>query len=211
MTVQQTEPFTAADGTEITSLTNGVTHTKHGSFAAISWPVIGNRIRAANTGMVYTDWVPGSPDYAVRLTVRVFSDNNLCGLGPAGRIATGANTAYFFRLNESSNTFDLSRVVAGTGGTIQSVASGALSAGQEFVLELRMVGTAIEGWVDGVLTCSGTDANIAAAGRAGMRALSTTTDTTGLHGDGWQVDDLAVAGGGQPPRTLYIARRRRAA
>ena len=159
--------------------TAGTTLAAHAPSGGGAWsagvgnmPVINdaNGCRAGGTAETWTlhSKQPPSADYSVYALVvaRLVGTDNQIGVG--GRIADGATAGYSAVLRHAATgTVRLIKRVASTSSQLQSV-SFTLTNDQAYLLELRMSGTSIKVFVDGVEVCSRTDADVTDAGRAGV-------------------------------------------
>lgn len=199
-----TDSFTDTSGTNIESHTGevGATWVEHTALAGGQLVISdANRVRSnsSTADMVYASGLPASADYSVFGTIVMRSDNNGSAMGICGRLATGADTCYLFRYNTSgTNQWQLLRLSGGASSTIQAV-NATITVDQAYAIELRMTGSTIEGYVDGVLTCSGTNSDVTAAGRAGIRTAGTASNTAGVHLDNFSAADPAAATFAPPP------------
>lgn len=154
-------------------------------------PVISSagRLRGSGAGnfVVRNTTAPASADYSV------FSDLVVL-------LEDGTNAGVTGRASASAQTFYMARLVTGTGWQLYkfiaeaatqlgstSVETG-IAAGTTKRLELRMAGTTISLYVDGVLKITVPDASITAAGFSGIYTNS-GEDTTGIHIDNWSAVD----------------------
>ncbi len=150
------------------------------------------RRTTANTiVMYYHGTAPAGADYTVECDVvkrSAVTENT----GPAGRIDTGADKAYWFRYNNAAGGWQLARIVSGSVTQIGTTYTQSLTIDQAYRAKLEMTGDQITGYVDGVSRVGPiTDTNITAAGRGGLRAngSGSTGDTVGYHLDNWQGDE----------------------
>jgi hypothetical protein len=125
-----------------------------------------NKLSSSTQPSIFTlsALVPASADYDVSVDITVTDAQN--AIGVTGRHSTSATTFYHFRwLN---GNYELYSFVAGS-PTLLSTIAGALSVSDVARLRLRMRGTTISGWVNGVQKVSVTDSTITATGVAGFR------------------------------------------
>lgn len=139
---------------------------------------------ADNTAYV-SDVNAATPDYIVRSNVRAESVISGFEVGVIGRASPTALTFYWVRYyyDGSNHKIELLKFVAGSFTQLNStnLAGGQiLSAGQSGLLELRMSGTSISSWWQGVQIASATDSGISTAGRYGIFG-SSGTSTTGFN------------------------------
>lgn len=175
--------------------TNGVLLTAHTGETGATWAketgqtgvftVQTNRIYCSTTNACYySSGVPVHPDYEVTGTVEIITAaNNEVGI--VGRAATGAVTHYWASLKRVSSgggtwSLNLNSYVNGTANSLGTYACGALTG--THTIKLRMVGNQISVYLDGTLRIGPvTDTAVTAAGRAGVRAITAVTTTTGFH------------------------------
>jgi lysophospholipase L1-like esterase len=138
------------------------------------------RLRGNAAATIYfSSGVPSSADYDVEADLIVASNVNNAGL--VGRQSATAETYYLFDYENGAN-FKLYTLVNATNVNSTTYAM-TLTAGQTYHLRLSMRGSQIACFVNGVQIIAITDANIPAAGRAGLYFSAQDTDTTGYHLD----------------------------
>lgn len=189
------DTFTDASGTLLEAHTGevGATWLKNTSFAAGSLAISSaNRCRdntASAGASVYTaSGTPPGADYSVFGDIACVS---LVGeAGVFGRSSTTGTAWYWARYMAATTQWELLVDLTSLGTFPQTLTPGTTSA-----LELRMAGTAIGLYVDGVLRVSATNSAHAGAGLAGAWG-SNATNTTGIHLDNFRADTPAsyVAG-----------------
>lgn len=171
------EPFTAANGTNVDSLTGWEAHpSKTGSFLVQS-----NRAYAsAGSPMLYHTGTPISADYTVETTIRCVTNSAKTGI--VGRLDTTAETCYeiFYRLSDTR--WRLARKIDGTIFEIGSFTQ-VLTPGNDYTVALEMVGTTINVYIDGTLRIGVTDTGITAKGKAGIVQATSVSTTSGYHID----------------------------
>lgn len=152
----------------------------------------------ANVGQwLRSSWAPAAADYDVELDlVLLTSDGSFSGGGVVGRMDSAAATGYVFRFRSDASLYELVRVIAGTETVLQSVASGAFAV-ETRRIKLEMRGSALKGYVSiggGAYSeiCSQTDANISAAGSAGIEERGPAGSTTLVHWDNFTATDASV-------------------
>jgi hypothetical protein len=186
--------------------TGGGTWTDHATFCQSALRIRNDQCKNIANGHVnaaYHSTDPTNADYSVFMDVILKTDNNDAELGPAGRMATGANTAYWVQYHTGSNAWVLRKCLANSYSNLDTEAA-TLTPDQAYEVELRMSGTSISGYIDGVLTLGPvTDSDIAAKGKAGIWAYGTCGDTTGLRGDDWALEDPSAGGGGGSVPIFY--------
>lgn len=195
------DAFTGADGTELTAYSGN--WVKHGSSGAGTYNILSNRCRAEGGAeqLYYHTGTPASADYTVSADFYVNSTSNMRFQGICARMATGANTYYYGRYSETTGVWQIFKRVAG-GSFIQigSDSAQTLSLSTSYNVVLSCSGTSptsLELKVDTVSKVTGTDSDIAAAGKAGLRNNSGGL-TAGMHIDNFSADDIVAAGGAGP-------------
>jgi hypothetical protein len=184
-----TDTFTDTNAVALTSHTGetGATWTTQTGQTGIA-TIQTNRIYHSGGGraVVQASGTPASADYDVTATLRLVSGVN-GDVGVIGRASTSANTFYTAYVLRSGTTYQIAlvRCVAGTLTALTGtnfVGITAPTVGTDHTLTLRMVGSAISAYWDGVLTTGPlTDTNITAAGKAGTFSDIVVTTTTGFH------------------------------
>lgn len=194
--------FTASDAfggtTGDTLATYSASWTKHGSYAS-GEAVITNtgHVRCSASPIVYYHaTTPATPDYSIFVRMYNYGGTSKFG-GPAARIDTAANTFYYVEYDDNFTVFRIRKKVA---GTISLLASGSasVSVGASAALELRLAGTSLKLFVNGVQDISTTDSSITAAGKAGIYLSGTGTDVTASF-PSVHLDDWSVVGGAYLP------------
>lgn len=202
-----TDSFTDVAGTLLISHTGevGATWTKNvaasdgGNHAVISNE---GRLYCDNTADVqamYASGVPPTANYSVFATFFVKSVIDQ-SVGICGRMNTGSADYYSVIYTSTSGTWSLAKVLSGSFSGIGSNWVQTIPTGQSVLAELRMIGTALSVYINGVLRISATDSSILTAGRASLRvgnssASAAATNTTGAHLDNFAATDVFVASG----------------
>lgn len=119
-----------------------------------------------------------TPNYEVEAVLNVLT--NAGSIGVNARASSVASTFYNWRY--SANTWFLAKTVAGVQTTLATF-SQTLTVGQIVTAKIVCNGSAIQGYVDGVLRASVTDTDITSAGSVGLRSVTAVTTTTGVHMD----------------------------
>lgn len=173
-TIFMEDSFTDTDAVLLSAHTGeSASWVRHSSYTTATASIATNRIKA-DSGVTYcyyvtTNTVSTTADYYV--TALVFTKSvTTQGAGPCIRVSTSANTMYFTRYRQSSGTWELWKLVAGTSTQLGSYTVGQL-ANQTWTIRLGAIGTTITVDVDGVNQISVTDSSITAAGRAGVRGI----------------------------------------
>jgi len=136
---------------------------------------------AANFAIYGNAATPPSPDYTITATVPVKTLLSGTFVAILGRGSMVADTAY--KLVLTLTALLLQATVAGSTTTLQSytlAGADVLAPSDLRTIALTMTGTAITGSMDGNIRCSGTDNQIATAGKVLVRCRNSTS-TTGLH------------------------------
>lgn len=100
--------------------------------------------------------------------------------GIAGRMQPGAQTYYFVRWSQTAGGWQLFRCVNASNVQIGTTSTDTFTGGTK-TIRLTMVGTTISVQLNGSTIITVTDANITAAGFAGMRTAVAQSATTGIH------------------------------
>lgn len=112
---------------------------------------------------------PASADYSVFCDVtRRAVASAVPQMGVVGRAQSGTGTFYAFFHLDSLNETRIYKCVSGTFTQLGSGYSLTLTTGVAVNLELRMSGSSIKGFVDGVERISVTNTDISGAGKAGI-------------------------------------------
>lgn len=113
---------------------------------------------------------PASADYSVFVDIarRVASPTNKPEQGPIGRAQSGAATFYAALHSDTLNDIRLYKWVSGTPTQLGSTYSLTLSTNVAVNVELRMSGSSIKVFIDGVERIAATDSAISGAGKAGI-------------------------------------------
>lgn len=189
------DTFTEASGAPLLDAhvgETGATWTKHpnAGTGTVTVPSAIDRARGATSGGMLLYTASGSPagaNYDVDATF-VFVTDTTAAMGVVGRAtASGQTDHYLAWYDQNVDQWELWAIVAGT-ATLLGTHAQTLSAGT-YALKLEMRGTAIKVYIDGVLRISVNDSSISAAGKAGLRARGSATNTTGLHIDAMSATD----------------------
>ena len=158
----------------------------------------------AAVGAYYNATIPGSNEYAVRATVVCLSGAAVWA-GVMARYQPGSFEFYYCSHYAGLNKWYLSKYVGGVSTELGQFAQ-VLVVGQSYGLELRVLSTGVEVYLDGVLVISSsdTDAALAATGRAATHFETATTDSTGLHLDDFSVPRLLPGGNGPLTAVLPV-------
>lgn len=139
---------------------------------------------------------PASADYSVFADVTQENSGTTGFAGPTGRNAAAADTYYaFFQLNDRDEC-RLYKWVAGTQTQLGTSSTINLANSTPAQFELRMSGSSISGYVDGVAKCSSpvTDTAISGAGVPGLLCIDTrlTGVSDRLRLSNWSAVDAAT-------------------
>jgi hypothetical protein len=107
-------------------------------------------------------------------------------MGVAVRV-TAADTYYAGVYSTSAGRWKILKNLAGVQSDLNTTL-GTFNAGDQHEIQLQAIGTTLNLYVDGVLTCTAVDATIAGPGAAGVVAFSSGAETssTGMHIAQWQ-------------------------
>jgi hypothetical protein len=158
------------------------------------------RANNAAAGAVRTNETFASADYEVTVVLRRIGTDGGAVFTVLGRLVDNNNN-YILSYFEGDGLLRIRSQVGGTrtaltGGTA-TFSLGTLNTAQDYTIKLRMSGTTIEGYVDGVKRVDGIDSTYTAANQAGMSTEGTAsgyTGTTGFNLDSIQVDTLGGGG-----------------
>lgn len=146
------------------------------------------QIQGSAGAALYLPVVPASPDYSVFCDITI---STMIGhVGIAGRMSATQNT-YYFVYPDPANVWVLGKRVAGA-LTVLNNSINTPGVGT-YELELRMTGTTIAFYVDGVLQADETDSSITAAGFGGVRSATVNDAGTGKHIDNFTIVDSSTA------------------
>lgn len=202
-----TDSITGTDGVNLNTLSGWSKHPASGSRALL---LSSNRCYAdVNSGaaLYINTAAPPSPDYVVHATIRVRSSES-CNIGVCGRMDASAATFYHARYNTGTASWELYRFNSGTATEAPTRSAHTLTVGNDYDVELRMVGSVIELWLtgEGSARISWTDSSpITATGKIGVRCSTGNSSTTGMHIDTIDASDLAAAGAIQGAATSVAA------
>jgi hypothetical protein len=181
--------------------TTGGTWVEHGSYPDNCTVDAANDYLTAPAGgfcLYYNDASPATADYSVVGGVFVVSNAAASYPGVAGRVATGANTAYRVYYDQVGGQWVLDKMVAGA-NTGLGTFSQSLTNSQTYAMKLEMIGTAIKVYIDDVQRISVTDGDIAAAGKAAAMQVTNS---------GQQLTSIVATdiggGGGSTTRSLGL-------
>ena len=133
---------------------------------------------------------PASADYSVFCDVtRRAVASEVPQMGIVGRAQAGAGTFYAFFHFDNANETRLYKCVAGSFTQLGSGYSLTLTTGVAVNLELRMAGSSIKGFVNGVERVAVTDTSITGAGKAGI--IGHKMRVTGVQDTG-QIDNFSA-------------------
>lgn len=184
------EPFTGTAGALLQTLPGW---TKHPSATQDAVLTDANRLRPvqASVAIYYNTVVPPSAEYDVvgvwrMTTFDTVPPSSAINNGICGRMSTTANTMYVGRYLQSSNRWELLKIVAGT-ATVLASSVMALTASTTYTLTLEIRNATKRLLLDGNVICTTTDNAITDAGRVGVRLSDVvSSDTVGLHLDSIQ-------------------------
>jgi hypothetical protein len=181
--------------------TTGGTWVEHGSYPDdCSITAVSDDLTAPAGGfcLYYNTASPATADYSVVGGVFVASNAVASYPGVAGRVDTGANTAYRVYYDQPGGQWVLDKMVAGA-NTGLGTFSQSLTNSQTYAMKLEMIGTAIKVYIDDVQRISVTDSAIAAAGKAAAMQVAAS---------GQQLTSIVATdiggGGGSTTRSLGL-------
>lgn len=135
---------------------------------------------------------PASANYSVFADLtRINTGSGSTTHGVCGRMAAAADTFYAFLHFQSLNEARLYKWVAGTPTQLGSSYALTMSVGSTYNFELRMTGTTIEGYIDGVQRCTATDSAISAAGKSGILLRNSRASSV----DNFSLDNFSAVDG----------------
>lgn len=151
------------------------------------WSISSNNLLQGTTGNSYRKlrWVGAamdSNDYSVEVVARSGGQ----GIGPAARCAGSSAVTYYGYVIFGGDAAYLVEITAG-GETVLDTGS-AISTGTNYTLRLEVEGTAIRGYLNGVLDVSATDASLT-SGAPGIMAYG--GNDSGTYVTTWTASDLA--------------------
>lgn len=197
MTSFYSDTFTDSDGTDLTA--HGAGWTRNGSVSSNAAIITSNRSRASTANVRIVYYPPGNPadaDYSCYGDLYVASNVITSRGGLVVRLDATADTFYFLRYDGTLG-WQLGKRVAGTQTINQSV-SATLTVGVSYRMELRINGTTLNMWVDGVqVGLDWSDSSISAAGHPGVFLNAVVPGAaTDYHVDNFDTDDTPGGGGG---------------
>lgn len=134
---------------------------------------------SAGSGTVYyASGVPGSAEYDVECDIFVVNASDY--LGPAGRIATGAETFYLAQVEPSAGQIALYKASSGSYTSLGTF-SQTFSASNTYAIKLEIRNATKKVYVNGVERISSANNDITDAGRVGLRSF--VDSSVGLHMD----------------------------
>jgi hypothetical protein len=154
-----------------------------------NWEIVSNNLVQGTTGNSYRKlrWVGAamdSSDYSVEVVAR---SANL-GIGPCARCAASSAVTYYAYVIFGGDAAYLVEITAGGEAILD--AGSAIAANTNYTLRLEVEGTAIRGYLNGVLDVSATDASLS-SGAPGVMAYG--GNEAGTYVTTWTATDL---GGG---------------
>ena len=161
------------------------------------WEIVSNNVSQATTGNSYrklrwTGAAMDSSDYSVEVIARSSASNY--GIGPAARCAGSSAVTYYAYLMFGGDAAYLGEITAG-GENILDTGS-AITANTNYTLRLEVEGSAIRGYLNGVLDVSATDASLS-SGAPGIAAYGGGTSVAYITT--WTASDLAAAAAANMP------------
>lgn len=151
-------------------------------------------------GYYYANVTPDSAEYDIAAEHTVVSA--LVATGICGRMSTGAQTMYRLRWNQSSDNWELHKLVNGVSTSLGTYAD-TVTVGQVRDAKLEIRDAAKKVYIDGVEQISSADNAITATGFGGiyLSALGTPSDAKAIQQDNFVITDRS--GGGSSDRTPF--------
>lgn len=150
---------------------------------------------SASVGAFLSPWIPDGPDYDVTAELQILSANNAHS-GVIGRAVGSAHYMARYAFT-SSGQWELSRVnAAGSSlslGTSADPSAALISSGAWRTVTLKLRGSTISLWVDGVQVITATNTDLTAPGAAGVKLLGTGGDAVGIHLRNFVATDFAAS------------------
>ncbi len=156
---------------------------RHGAGgASLMRSMTAGRFYSTGTTSVFVNSAaPSSANYYVEAVLNAVTALTGDVAGIAGRMDPAINTMYLARYTKNSTQWQLLKLVAGAATTLGTFTE-AVTIGADMVLRLEMNGANIRLLVNAVEKIAVTDADISAAGRAGLRfSGSAQSATTGVQ------------------------------
>jgi hypothetical protein len=121
-----------------------------------------------DAGLFIASGTPPTADYEVIADIIASADPTNGTLGVVARCDPTANTYYRFVYDDPTGRWKLFKVVAGTEEQIGTETFNRIGTAETREIKLRVEGTTITGYRDGVSQAVATDSDISAAGKAGL-------------------------------------------
>lgn len=168
----------------------GGTWAKHGDSTCDIVITDANRVRSGGTsgqlGLYYHSGTPSAADYTVSADLRLVTDSNASQIAVAARIDVTTGACYWFGLSTFSNGWRLFYYDGTTHTQVGTTVAQGMTGGQDFAIDLTVTGTTLTCFLGGVAIITQTDANLTAAGKAGIIALEPAANSTGVHLDNFE-------------------------
>ncbi len=199
-----TDAFTnATDPIELSA--HDATWVKHPTTSSYTIDVTGGKAKppGTNLAMYYANVAIGSADYSVQAVLTAGTAGAGITLQVAGRMDPTNATCYTFR--HRNGLWQLAKTVNGTATAFTPSYAETLNAGDVRTMKLEMIGTTLNGYVDGTLRCTATDSEITPTGYAGLRFDGVTAGDGGVDDflvDGVPVGAPLIGGGDDASATL---------
>lgn len=181
------DTFTDTNGVlaENHTLDSGGTWGKHPSYGSAQAEIQSNQMTEAfgNLGVYYSPTAPAGVEYDVQESVGSSGDSG----GPAGRIATGADTYYEVEYFDGSTEWQIASVIAGSFTTLATYVGDDPSTTRVCDFQIRDATKKL--FIDSVERISTTNNSITAAGRPGFITYDTNENL-----DDWSSVDVVVGG-----------------
>jgi hypothetical protein len=181
------DSFTDTNGTLITAHTGetGAAWAVQSGYSPSATATIDNNrvVPASSDNCFVASGAPSDADYFVEGVIEFVSNLTSTNLGVCGRMAAAANTMYLARYLGASGGpgWHLFKAVAGTFTELGSYPESYPGNGATRTVKLIMDGSNISLHVNGVERIAVVDSSITDAGKAGFRATTAATASTGAH------------------------------
>jgi len=187
MTIFASDTFTGTPTTELSAYSaSWVQDTPNYSTANIGTEAGTYAVAYQSIEAIYThSATPPSADYSVFGTISTLVASGAAYIyGVIGRKVSGADTFYLAYFDYLNSRLRLYRYTANAPTQLGSDVAATIAQGASKSLELRMTGSTIGVYLDGVVQISLSDTNIAAAGNAGLYLkngrVTSVNDTGGM-------------------------------
>jgi hypothetical protein len=192
------DTFTDTDSTNLDSHTGetGATWTRHGSSAAGSFLILGNRTTSngGSNKIAYSSGTGATAEYDVTGVFSWASTTKTCD-SITGRHDTAADTFYMLRISAAGD-LELHKRIASTFTLLSTWATGVTPAASDIhTLKLEIRDAAKKGYYDGTVQVTTSDNAITAINKVGVRGNGASDTVGGRLDTLTAVDAVAVSGG----------------